>query len=144
MKIALITGITGQDGAYLSQLLLSQNYKVVGITRSYNNSNLSNLKYLKINKEIHLEECDLTDIPSIISILRKIKPDEIYNLAAQSSVGLSFEQPIGTITFNSLSVLNLLECVRIVDNGIKFYQASSSEMFGKVTQLPITEKSPIR
>ncbi len=143
MKIALITGITGQDGAYLSQLLLSQNYKVVGITRSYNNSNLSNLKYLKINKEIHLEECDLTDIPSIISILRKIKPDEIYNLAAQSSVGLSFEQPIGTITFNSLSVLNLLECVRIVDNGIKFYQASSSEMFGKVTQLPITEKSPM-
>lgn len=143
MKTAIVTGITGQDGAYLSQLLLSQGYEVVGITRSYNNSNLSKLKYLKIDKDIHLEECDLTDIPSIISILKKHKPSEIYNLAAQSSVGLSFEQPIGTITFNSLSVLNLLESIRIQDKDIRFYQASSSEMFGKVTHLPITEESPM-
>jgi GDPmannose 4,6-dehydratase len=143
MKTAVLTGITGQDGAYLSELLLTKGYKVVGITRSYNNSNLSKLKYLKIDKDVHLEECDLTDIPSIISILKKHKPSDIYNLAAQSSVGLSFEQPIGTITFNSLSVLNLLESIRIQDKDIRFYQASSSEMFGKVTQLPITEQSPM-
>jgi GDPmannose 4,6-dehydratase len=143
MKTAIVTGITGQDGAYLSELLLSKGYKVIGIIRSYNNSNLSKMKYLKIEKGIQFEECDLTDIPSIISILKKYKPTEIYNLAAQSSVGLSFEQPIGTITFNSLSVLNLLESIRIQKNDIAFYQASSSEMFGKVTHLPITEESPM-
>jgi GDPmannose 4,6-dehydratase len=143
MKIAFITGITGQDGAYLSQFLLSKNYKVIGITRSYNNSNLSKLKYLGIDKQIQLEECDLTDIPSIISIIHKYKPSEIYNLAAQSSVGLSFEQPIGTISFNSISVLNLLESIKIVDKSIRFYQASSSEMYGKVSRLPVTEETPM-
>jgi len=143
MKTALITGITGQDGAYLSELLLNNGYSVIGITRSYNNSNLSKLKYLHIHDQVKLEECDLADIPSIISLIKKYKPLEIYNLAAQSSVGLSFEQPIGTITFNSISVLNLLESIRIVDKNIRFYQASSSEMFGKVINLPITEESPM-
>ena len=143
MKLALITGITGQDAAYLSQFLLTKGYSIIGITRSYNNSNLSKLKYLNIDTKIKLEECDLTDIPSIVSIMKKYKPDEVYNLAAQSSVGISFEQPIGTISFNSISVLNLLESIKIVDKRIRFYQASSSEMYGKVTHLPITEETPM-
>lgn len=143
MKTAIITGITGQDGAYLCDLLLKHNYKVIGITRSYSNSNLSKLEYLGIAKKIMLEECDLMDIPSILNILKKHKPDEIYNLAAQSSVGLSFEQPIGTISFNAISVLNLLESIRILDKNIHFYQASSSEMYGKVIHLPINENSPM-
>ena len=143
MKTALVTGISGQDGAYLAELLLKNDYRVVGIIRSYNNSNLLKLRYLNIEKRVILEECDLMDIPSVISIIKKYKPDEIYNLAAQSSVGLSFEQPIGTITFNAISVLNLLESIRIVDKSIRFYQASSSEMFGRVTNLPIREESPM-
>ena len=142
-KTAIITGITGQDGAYLSELLLSKNYQVIGITRSYNHSNLHNLQYLKIEKKIKLIECDLTDITSIMSLIKKFKPDEIYNLAAQSSVSLSFEQPIGTILFSAISVLNLLESIRISDTGIRFYQASSSEMFGKVTKLPVKENTPM-
>jgi GDPmannose 4,6-dehydratase len=142
-RTAIITGITGQDGAYLSDLLLRQDYRVIGITRSYNHSNLSNLRYLEIEKKIELIECDLTDITSIMSLIKKNKPDEIYNLAAQSSVGLSFEQPIGTILFSAISVLNLLESIRLIDTGIRFYQASSSEMFGKVTKLPVKEDSPM-
>lgn len=143
MKTAIITGITGQDGAYLAKLLIDNRYKVVGILRSYNNANIDKLKYLGIEKQVVLEECDLSDIPSIIKILTKYKPHELYNLAAQSSVSLSFEQPIGTIQFNTLSVLNLLESIRIVDKNIKFYQASSSEMYGKVLHLPVTEYTPM-
>jgi GDPmannose 4,6-dehydratase len=142
-RTAIITGITGQDGAYLSDLLLNKNYHVIGIVRSSNRSNLNNLNYLGIEKKIELIECDLTDITSIMSLIRKNKPDEIYNLAAQSSVGLSFEQPIGTILFSAISVLNLLESIRITDKGIRFYQASSSEMFGKVAQLPVKENTPM-
>jgi GDPmannose 4,6-dehydratase len=143
MKTAIITGITGQDGAYLAKLLIENQYTVIGILRSYNNANVDKLKYLGIEKKVVLEECDLSDIPSIIKILTKYKPHELYNLAAQSSVGLSFEQPIGTIQFNTLSVLNLLESIRIVDKTIKFYQASSSEMYGKVLHLPVTEFTPM-
>lgn len=141
MKTAIITGITGQDGSYLAKLLLEKGYKVIGITRSYNSSNIVKLKYLDIYKIVTLEECDLMDVSSIIKILKKYVPDEIYNLAAQSSVGLSFDQPIGTMQFNIISVLNLLESIRMVDENIKFYQATSSEMFGKVEKLPITEKT---
>lgn len=141
MKTAVITGITGQDGPYLAELLLSRKYKVVGILRSYNNSSLAKLNYVNADKEIILEECDLTDISSIVKLLDRYQPSEIYNLAAQSSVGLSFEQPIGTIQFNIISVLNLLESIRLVNKEIKFYQASSSEMFGSVKDLPITEKT---
>ena len=138
-KTALVTGITGQDGAYLSKLLLNHGYKVIGITRSHNNSNLTGLSYLGIISDVILEECDLLDISGIIKILEKYKPDEIYNLAAQSSVFQSFQQPIGTFQFNTLSVLNLLEAIKLVNKKIKFYQASSSEMFGSVKKLPITE-----
>lgn len=143
MKTAIITGITGQDGGYLSHLLLSKGYKVVGLTRSYNQENFRGLKYLGILNDIVLEDCDLTDITQILKIFWKYKPSEIYNLAAQSSVSLSFNQPIGTIQFNIISVLNLLEALKMMsaDNDVRFYQASSSEMFGLVKQLPITENT---
>lgn len=143
MKTAIITGITGQDGAYLSRLLLEKGYQVIGLTRSYNSANTQKLAYLGIKNDIILKECDLLDISSIINIISKHEPAEIYNLAAQSSVKTSFDQPIRTIHFNSLSVLNLLESIRTVAKDIKFYQASSSEMFGKVENLPVTEKTVI-
>ncbi len=142
-RTAIVTGITGQDGAYLSDLLLQKNYQVLGIVRSSNSSNITSLKYLGIDKKIKFVECDLTDITSIMNLIRKYEPNEIYNLAAQSSVGISFEQPIGTILFNAVSVLNILESIRNTDKSIRFYQASSSEMFGKVTRLPVTELSPM-
>jgi GDPmannose 4,6-dehydratase len=141
MKTAIITGITGQDGAYLAELLLANGYRVLGLTRGYNNESLKNLAYLGIVDKVVIEECDLLDISSIMRNISKYQPNEIYNLAAQSSVGLSFSQPIGTISFNTMSVLNLLEAIRTVKPDIKFYQASSSEMYGRVNNLPITEES---
>ncbi len=143
MKTAIITGITGQDGAYLSQLLIHENYKVVGLTRSYNNLNISSFKYLNLVNKIKIEECDLLDFSSIIKILLKYKPDEFYNLAAQSSVSVSFEQPIGTINYNTQSVLNILESIRLLKLDTKMYQASSSEMFGYVKSLPVNETTPL-
>ena len=143
MKTAFITGITGQDGAYLTKLLLEKDYKVIGITRDRHGDSLEKLKYLKVEKLITLELCDLLDISSIISLIDKYRPDEIYNLAAQSSVGLSFKQPIGTINFNIISVLNLLEAIRLVKDDIRFYQASSSEMYGKVLNLPVSINTPM-
>ena len=141
MKTAILTGITGQDGAYLSQLLLQKGYQVIGFSRSYNEQSLCKLKYLNISDKVIVEECDLLDITSVMRNISKYQPDEIYNLAAQSSVGVSFSQPIGTISFNIISVLNLLEAIRTVKPDTKFYQASSSEMYGKVNELPITENS---
>ena len=143
MKTAIITGITGQDGAYLSKLLLGKGYEVIGLIRSYNYSNLEKLSYLGIKDKVILEECDLLDISSILKKITKYKVNEIYNLAAQSSVQLSYSQPIGTIRFNTMSVLNLLESIKNTNKNIKFYQASSSEMFGKVEKLPITENTVI-
>lgn len=143
MKTAIITGITGQDGAYLAKLLINENYKVIGLTRSYNNFNNQGLKYLNIDDKLIIEECDLLDFSSIIKLLLKYKPDEFYNLAAQSSVGISFEQPIGTINYNTQSVLNILESIRILKLDTKVYQASSSEMFGQVTSLPVSEITPL-
>lgn len=143
IKTAFITGITGQDGAYLSKLLLEKGYKIIGITRSYNEDNLDKLKQLKIADQVFLEECDLLDISNVIALINKYKPDEIYNLAAQSSVGQSFKQPIGTINFNIVSVLNLLEAIRLIKTDIRFYQASSSEMYGKVFNLPVTINTPM-
>ena len=140
-KTAFITGITGQDGAYLSQLLLAKGYKLVGLVRSASNANTKGLAYLGVEKQVIFEECDLLDITKIIKLFNQYQPTEIYNLAAQSSVSVSFSQPIGTLQFNALSVLNILEATRIVNPKIKFYQASSSEMYGKVSDLPITEKT---
>jgi len=140
-KTAIITGISGQDGAYLASLLLSNGYRVVGLVRSNSASDLKGLEYLKIRSRVIIEECDLLDISQIIKLLYQYKPSEIYNLAAQSSVSLSFKQPIGTFHFNTISVYNLLEAIKLADKHIKFYQASSSEMYGKVSSLPITEKT---
>ena len=141
MKKAIITGITGQDGAYLSKLLLEKGYKVTGLIRSNYGSNLSRLKYLDVLDSVELIECDLGDLSQVLNIISANRPAEIYNLAAQSSVSLSFQQPIGTINFNIQSVLNMLEAIRLLDPSIRFYQASTSEMFGKVNKLPITEES---
>jgi GDPmannose 4,6-dehydratase len=143
LKSAIITGITGQDGAYLSRLLIAKGYRVVGLIRSQSGSNLDRLKYLGILEKVELIECDLRDLSQVLHIISAAKPDEIYNLAAQSSVSLSFQQPIGTMEFNINSVINLLEAIRLVNSSIRFYQASSSEMFGKVNQLPITEESHV-
>ncbi len=142
-KTAFITGISGQDGAYLSKLLLEKGYKVVGITRNSNEDNFEKLRLLSIANQVVMEECDLLDLSSIIKLISKYKPDEIYNLAAQSSVGLSFKKPIETINFNIVSVLNLLEAIRIMKFNIKFYQASSSEMYGKVANLPVRINTPM-
>lgn len=142
-KTALITGITGQDGAYLAQFLLNKGYNVVGLARSYNQDNIRGLKYLGIENEVTIRECDLLDLSNIITIFNEFKPDEIYNLASQSSVGLSFSQPAGTINFNIISVINILEAIRTVSQHSRFYQASSSEMFGNVENLPLYEYTKI-
>jgi GDPmannose 4,6-dehydratase len=141
IKTAVITGITGQDGAYLSRLLLQKNYRVIGLIRSFYGSNLFRLKYLGLDNKIELLECDLQDLSQVIKIISAVNPDEIYNLAAQSSVSLSFQQPIGTIQFNINSVLNILEAIRLIKPSIKFYQASSSEMYGKIDSLPVNEET---
>ena len=143
MRTAVITGITGQDGAYLSRLLLEKGYAVKGLVRSISASGIRRLDHLGITGRVELIECDLTDMSQVAHTLMRIRPSEIYNLAAQSSVSQSFHQPIGTMDFNIHSVLNLLETIRLVDPSIRFYQASSSEMFGKVNQLPITEESHV-
>lgn len=124
-------------------MLLEQGYEVIGLSRSYRHLELSNLQYLEIADKIIIEECDLTDYSQVSNIIKQYQPTEIYNLAAQSSVGISFKQPIGTITFNTISFLNILEVVREINPKIKVYQASSSEMFGKVDHLPITEETPL-
>lgn len=139
MNTAIITGISGQDGAYLAKLLLEKGYKVIGLVRSNAGHNLHGLSYLNIRDKVLIEECDLLDMSQIIKCITRYKPAEIYNLAAQSSVSLSFAQPIGTFHFNTISVFNLLEAIKLTDKHIKFYQASSSEMFGEVKKLPITE-----
>ena len=143
MKIALITGVTGQDGSYLARFLLEKNYKVIGTVRSIRNVSRVNFKYLKIDDSLIIEELDLLDMANIIRLIQKCKPDEIYNLAAQSSVGLSFEQPIGTFSFNTISVNNLLETIRLLSPKTKLYQASSSEMYGSGSLMPITLDSPM-
>lgn len=142
-KTAIITGITGQDGAYLSQFLLEKKYKVVGLVRKDADESFFGLNYLNILDKIEIRKCSLLDLSDIESVFEEVKPNEVYNLAAQSSVGLSFEKPFETINFNILSVLNLLEAIKKIDKKIKFYQASSSDMFGNIDKLPVTEDSVI-
>ncbi|MDF2434044.1 MAG: GDPmannose 4,6-dehydratase [Mucilaginibacter sp.] len=141
-KTALVTGITGQDGAYLAELLINKGYKVIGLVRSYSHGNVTGLEYLGIVDNVEIVECDLMDITHVMKIIKEYEPSEIYNLAAQSSVSLSFTQPIGTINFNITSVLNILEAIRITNPDCRFYQATSSEVFGHAT-LPIKETSRI-
>ncbi len=144
MQTAVITGITGQDGAYLAELLLEKNYKVYGTYRRTASTNFWRIEELGIEKHpnLHLVEYDLTDLGSSINLLEKSKPDEVYNLAAQSFVGVSFDQPYTTSKITGLGALNLLDAIRIVNKGIRFYQASTSEMFGKVQAMPQDEQTP--
>jgi len=137
---ALITGITGQDGSYLAELLLEEGYEVYGMVRRASTERFERIEHLK--GKIKLVQADLLDQLSIISIIEEVKPDEIYNLAAQSFVPTSWSQPILTGEFDALGVTRILEAIRHIDNKIKFYQASSSEMFGKVQEVPQTEKTP--
>jgi GDPmannose 4,6-dehydratase len=129
-KIALITGINGQDGSYLAELLLSKNYEVHGTLKRNSVSENQTARLDSIYSNIKLHYADMTDLSSLISVIKKIKPTEIYNLAAQSHVRVSFDQPIYTANVTGIGTLNLLEAVRFVDDKIKIYQASSSEMFG--------------
>ena len=141
MKKALITGITGQDGSYLSKLLLEKGYSVVGITHNILEADFKNLSYLGIEKQIEIFEITNADPDRINRVLKKFTPDEIYNLAAQSSVGQSFIDPLNTVNYNILSVLYWLEGIKKLDLSTRFYQASSSEMFGNISndKLPLKE-----
>jgi GDPmannose 4,6-dehydratase len=131
MKTALVTGITGQDGSYLAELLLEKNYKVVGLHRRSSTNNFERIKHLVGQNNFLLEEFDLTDPSGINRIVDQYKPEEFYNLGAQSHVGTSFKQPTTTFEINSVGVVNILESIRNLSPKTKFYQASTSEMFGR-------------
>jgi len=143
-KKAIVTGITGQDGAYLAQLLLEKGYKVFGTYRRTSSVNFWRIEELGISRHpnLHLVEYDLTDLSSSIRLLSESQVTEVYNLAAQSFVGVSFDQPITTAEITGLGPVNLLEAIRIVNPKIRFYQASTSEMFGKVQAIPQIESTP--
>ncbi len=143
-NVAVVTGITGQDGAYLSELLLSKGYTVYGTYRRTSSVNFWRIEELGIEKHpnLHLVEYDLTDLSSSIRLLQTTKATEVYNLAAQSFVGVSFDQPLTTADITGIGPVNLLEAIRIVNPRIRFYQASTSEMFGKVQAIPQTESTP--
>lgn len=143
-KTAIITGITGQDGAYLAELLLEKGYTVYGTYRRTSSVNFWRIEELGIQSHpsLHLVEYDLTDLGSSIALVQKTQPDEIYNLAAQSFVGVSFDQPSTTAQITGIGPLNLLEAIRLVNPKIRFYQASTSEMFGKVQAIPQVEDTP--
>jgi GDPmannose 4,6-dehydratase len=144
MKTAIITGITGQDGAYLAELLLSKDYKVYGTYRRTSSVNFWRIEELGIEDHpgLRLVEHDLTDLSASIRLLQQTGASEVYNLAAQSFVGVSFEQPVTTAEITGIGPLNVLEAIRIVDPSVRFYQASTSEMFGKVQAVPQTEATP--
>jgi GDPmannose 4,6-dehydratase len=137
---ALITGITGQDGSYLAELLLEKGYEVFGMVRRSSTEKFDRIGHIR--DKIHLRQADLLDQLSLIRLIGDCQPDEIYNLAAQSFVPTSWEQPMLTGEFNALGVTKMLEAIRLVNKKIKFYQASSSEMFGKVKEVPQNEKTP--
>ncbi|MFF2448913.1 GDP-mannose 4,6-dehydratase [Neobacillus sp. NPDC058068] len=140
MKRTLITGITGQDGSYLAELLLEKGYKVYGLKRRTSTETYENIKH--IQKEIEFISGDLADLSSLIQAVKLSKPDEVYNLGAQSFVADSWSQPVYTAEITGIGALNLLEAVRQIKQDARFYQASSSEMFGKVVETPQTETTP--
>jgi GDPmannose 4,6-dehydratase len=144
MKTALICGIGGQDGAYLAQLLLSRGYRVVGTSRDAPAGRHHNLVRLGIGAQIAIESMALNDFRSVLQVLAKVRPDEIYNLAGQSSVSLSFEQPVETLESISTGTLNLLEGIRFLDPSIRLYSAGSSECFGNTAGAPADERTPFR
>jgi GDPmannose 4,6-dehydratase len=140
MKTALITGVTGQDGSYLAELLLEKGYTVYGMVRRLSCENFERIEHLR--DKVYIRQGDLLDQMSLISLLQEARPDEVYNLAAMSFVPTSWKQPVLTAEFTAVGVTRMLEAVRIVDPSIRFYQASSSEMFGKVRETPQNESTP--
>ncbi len=144
MKTAIVTGITGQDGAYLAELLLHKGYKVVGTYRRTSSTNFWRIEELGIRQHENLElvEYDLLDMGTAIRLLEKYQPEEFYNIAAQSFVGVSFDQPITTAQTTAVGALNILEAIRIVNPKIKFYQAGTSELYGLVQAVPQSETTP--
>jgi GDPmannose 4,6-dehydratase len=141
-KRALITGITGQDGAYLSQFLLSKDYEVYGAFRRTSTQTMQRMRYLGIDNQIGYVPFELHELTNIYRTIEKVQPDEVYNLGAQSFVGLSFEEPIYTSDVTAMGPLRILEAIRAINPKVKFYQASSSEMFGKVVEVPQKETTP--
>jgi len=142
MKRALVTGITGQDGAYLAQYLLNQGYEVYGAARRNSNYNTQRLQILGIEDQVKIKEFELLEETNIRNVIDSVKPDEVYNLGAQSFVGASFDTPLYTAEVTGLGTLRVLEAIRTTSPETKFYQASSSEMFGKVMETPQTEETP--
>lgn len=142
MKTALITGITGQDGAYLAQLLLAKGYKVFGLLARRSTPTVWRLEYLNVLQHIELIDGDLTDMSSVMRALQMAKPDEVYNLGAQSFVATSWHQPLLTAQATGLGALHILEAIRLTDPTIRFYQASTSEMFGLVQEAMQSERTP--
>lgn len=144
MKTALICGVTGQDGAYLAQFLLNRDYIVVGTSRDADEARLDNLKYLGIADRVRLETMALNDFRSVLQVMAKTRPSEVYNLAGQSSVGLSFERPVEALESIAGGTVNLLEAIRFLDPSIRFYNAGSSECFGNTGVVPADETTPFR
>jgi GDPmannose 4,6-dehydratase len=143
-RIALICGISGQDGAYLAQLLLERGYRVTGTTRDAQMSTLTNLVRLGIRDRVEVVSMAINDFRSVLQTLARLQPDEVYNLAGQSSVGLSFEQPVETLESIGIGTLNLLEAIRFLDREIRLYNASSSECFGDTGEIAADENTPFR
>ena len=143
-RTALICGISGQDGAYLARLLLERGYRVAGTTRDAQMSSLANLLRLGIRDQVEVASMAITDFRSVLQVLARFWPDEVYNLAGQSSVGLSFEQPVETLESVSIGTLNLLEAIRFLNRGIRLYNASSSECFGDTGAIAADENTPFR
>ena len=143
-RTALICGISGQDGAYLARLLLERGYRVAGTSRDAQMSQFVNLTRLGIRDRVELTSMAINDFRSVLQALARFEPDEVYNLGGQTSVGLSFEQPVETLESISVGTLNLLEAIRFLDRGIRFYNAGSSECFGDTNGTPATEQTPFR
>lgn len=141
-KNAIITGITGQDGSYLAELLLEKGYEVYGLMRRKSTLDYGNIKHLVGAEHLHLIYADMTDLVSLVNAMRISDADEVYNLAAQSFVGTSWEQPIATAEIDAVGVTNMLEAIKLVKPSCRFYQASTSEMFGKVQEIPQKETTP--
>jgi GDPmannose 4,6-dehydratase len=142
MKKASIFGVSGQDGAYLAKLLLSKGYMVYGTSQDAQVSTFRNLEYLGIQQQVQLESAALNDFRSVLQVLKKTQPDEVYNLAGQTSVGLSFEQPVETLESIAVGTLNILEAIRFIGEQIKFYNAASSEVFGDINGAAADESTP--
>ena len=144
MKKAVITGVTGQDGSYLAELLLDKGYEVHGVTRRSSTEKRERIDHLKHNADFHLHYGDMTDSMSLVRVIQSVKPDEVYNLAAQSHVQVSFDVPEYTADVDAVGVLRILEAVRLcgLEKTCRIYQASTSELYGKVEECPQNEKTP--